>query len=88
MKLASVWALIAVLEWYYMSNSLSFIAHKMSRLATSRLFMIFRRGLSVWNTIVYAWKYVLSLRATVIKAKANFPMEGYLSFGPLSARLV
>ena len=66
----------------------SVIAHKTNRLAASRLSIVFRRGLSVWTTMVYAWKYGLSLRAAVIKVKANFFMGGYLSSAPLNARPV
>ena len=71
-----------------MSNSLNSIAYKTSHPAASKLSIVFWKGLSVWTTVVCAWKYGLSLWAAVIKVKGNFSIGGYLSSAPLSARLV
>ena len=62
-----------------MSNSLSSIAHSAIHLVASRLVIARRKGLLVRTTTVSAWKYGLSLRATVIKARVSFSIGGYLS---------
>ena len=71
-----------------MSNLLNSIAHNAFCPAASRLLIAHHRGLSVRMTIVWAWKYDLSLWATVTKAKASFSIGGYLTSIPQSARLV
>ena len=58
-KSTKAWALITALGRYSMSNSLSSIAHKTIRPATSVLFIALRNSLSVWTTMVCAWKYDL-----------------------------
>ena len=82
MKLAKACALIAVLGMYWTSNSPSLIAYRTSRLAASRLFIIFCSGLFVWTTMVCAWKYGLSFCATMINTKASFYIRGYLPLAP------
>ena len=52
MKSTKACALIMVLGRYWTSNSLSLIAHKTSRRATSELFIVFHNGLSIWTTMV------------------------------------
>lgn len=56
------------------------MAHKTNRPVALRLFMVFRKGLSIWTTIVWTWKYGLSLRDTMINVNANFSMGGTLSY--------
>ena len=65
-----------------MSNSLNFITYRVIHLAASRLLIAHCKGLSVRTIIVWAWKYGLSLQATVTKAKASFSIGGYLSSAP------
>ena len=70
-----------------MSNSLNSIAHSANFLAASGLLIARHNGLLVRTITVWAWKYGLSLRAAVTKAKAWFSIGGYLSSAPRSARL-
>ena len=65
-----------------MSNSLNSIAYNAICPAASGLLIALRRGLSIRTTTVWAWKYDLSLRVAVTKAKANFSIEGYFSSMP------
>ena len=74
--------------WSVLYNSLNSIAHSAIRPAASGLLIARRKGLLVKTTIMWAWKYGLSLRAAVIKAKASFSIGEYLSSTPRSARLV
>ena len=70
-----------------MSNSLNSMAQSVNHPTASGLLIAHRKGLSVRTTTVWAWKYGLSLRATVTNAKASFSMGGNLSSAPRSARL-
>ena len=70
-----------------MSNSLISMVQSASHPAASGLLIARRRGLSVRTITIWAWKYDLSLRATVTNTKASFSMGGYLSLAPRSARL-
>ena len=45
------------------------------------------KGLLVRTIIVWAWKYGLSLKATITKVKASLSIGRYLSSAPQSARL-
>ena len=63
------------------------LAHSANCPTASGLLIARRNGLSVRNIIVWAWKYGLSLRAAVTKAKASFSIGKYLSSTPRSARL-
>ena len=71
-----------------MSNLLNFIAHSANHSAALRLLIARRNGLSVRAITVWAWKYGLSLRAAITKAKVSFSIGGYLSSTPQSAQLV
>ena len=53
-KSAKAWALIAVLGWYRMSNSLRSITYKTNCLAASRLFIALHNGLFISTTMVCA----------------------------------
>ena len=70
-----------------LKNSLNSIAHSVNRLAASGLLITCCNSLSVRTITVWAWKYGLSLRATVTKAKASFSIGRYLSFVPRSTLL-
>jgi len=63
---------IAVHSRYYMSNSLNSTAHNAIHPVDLGLLIALRRGLSIRTTTVYAWKYGLSIRATVTNTKASF----------------
>ena len=67
---------MAICGQYCMSNSLNFIAHSAIRPTALGLLITLHRGLSVRTTIVWAWKYSLSLRAVVTNAKASFSIGG------------
>ena len=82
MKSTKAWALIVVLGRYSMSNLLSSIANKTNCPTASELFIAFPNGLSIWTTMVCAWKYDLRFRATVTKAKANFSVGGIFLLPP------
>ena len=77
----STWAVLYV-------DSLNSITHSAIRPATSLLLIARHRGLSVRTTIVWAWKYGLSLRVAITKVKASFSIGGYLSSTPRNAQLV
>ena len=83
MKSATTCLLMVVRGRYYMLNSLNSNAHSAIHLATSRLFIARRKGLSVRMIIVWAWKYDLSLLAAVTKAKESFFIGGTSHFSIL-----
>ena len=87
-KSATACALIPVRGQYWTSNSPSSTTHRTSHPAASRLFIAFYSNLSVWTTMVCAWKYGLSFRAAMISVKASFSIEGYCPSAPHSAQLV
>ena len=76
MKLATTYPFMAICGRYCMSNSLNFIAHSAICPTALGLLITLHRGLSVRTTIVWAWKYSLSLRAVVTNAKASFSIRG------------
>ena len=87
MKYAKICPLIAVLNLYLMSNSLSSMAHFTSLSKVSGLYNICFIGCSIGISIVWAWKYCRILLAVVTNARMSFSIFGYLSSTPLRARL-
>ena len=57
MKSAKASALMVVLEWYCMSNSLSSIARKTSHPPAFGWFIVFRKGLFVWTRVVLSFPF-------------------------------
>ena len=88
MKSATICPFTAVHRRYCTLNSLSSIALKAILPVASRLLIALFKGWSIRTTIVWAWKYGLSFRATVISAKANFSILGYISSASRKALLM
>ena len=87
-KLATTCPFMVVHSQYYISNSFNSTTHNAIRPAASKLLITLRKGLSIRTTIVCAWKYNLSFRATVTNAKESFSFGGYFFPTPRSTQLM
>ena len=85
MKSATTYPFMSIYGRYRTSNSLNLIAYSTIHPVTLGLLIALHRGLFVRMTIVWAWKYGLSLRVAVTNAKASFPIGKYLFSAPWSA---